>query len=98
MNCDALLWNANMMANKSIVLRKSCNVTVVTKCFIRKLTAQGCVCKKIADAAFDIHPAVGTRSACCPTDFVKFFFFRKQMHGQRFQHKSSLLEGHFSQL
>jgi hypothetical protein len=71
------------MAHKGAAFAQAHRFAIGAVRQVGKLAAQGSVGKQVADAAFNIDPAIGARGTGVVRDLVKFFFVLQQVQCQR---------------
>jgi len=94
----ALLGHHDVVADEAAGLAGLDGLAVHVEGHVAQGTAQAGVGKKVADAALDVHPAVGLGGAGLVADGVVLVLALHQVQGQGLEHASALGEGHLPQL
>ena len=94
MYCDSFLGNKDVMTSESTFFRKRNEITIHRKRGVWKFSSQTCVCKQIADPAFNIYPAVCLSRSCFCADNIEFILYAVKMKGKLLKHDAPFLKSH----
>ena len=92
-----LFWHQEMVSSKRALPSQRHKISIGGEWRVGKLPSKACIGKQVADAAFNVDPAVCSCGACGPAHFVKVLFPFLKKQGQALEHSSSFLKRHFSE-
>ncbi len=93
----ALLGHHDVVADEGALLAGADGLAVHVERHVAQGTAQAGVGEQVADAALNVHPAVGLGGAGLVADGVILVLALHQVEGQGLEHASALGEGHLPQ-
>ena len=90
-----LFWHQEMVSSKRALPSQRHKISIGGEWRVGKLPPKACIGKQVADAAFNVDPAVCSRGPCGPAHLVKVLFPFLKKQGQALEHSSSFLKSHF---